>query len=93
MFVIFYGLDWVATVPPTIVLCRNYFGNRSPVVFGWVFASHQLGAAVAAAGAGWLRDLQGNYDMAFYLAGGLCFVAAACVGKIRKAQVRATCNV
>ena len=43
VFVIFYGLDWVATVPPTIVLCRNYFGTRSPVVFGWVFASHQLG--------------------------------------------------
>ena len=56
VFVIFYGLDWVATVPPTIVLCRNYFGARSPVVFGWVFASHQLGAAIAAAGAGWLRD-------------------------------------
>ena len=52
VFVIFYGLDWVATVPPTIVLCRNYFGARTPVVFGWVFASHQLGAAVAAAGAG-----------------------------------------
>ncbi len=69
VFVIFYGLDWVATVPPTIVLCRNYFGARTPVVFGWVFASHQLGAAIAAAGAGWLRDLQGNYDMAFYLAG------------------------
>ncbi len=89
VFVIFYGLDWVATVPPTIVLCRNYFGSRSPVVFGWVFASHQLGAAVAAAGAGWLRDLQGGYDMAFYLAGALCFVAAALCGKIRKAQVRA----
>jgi MFS family permease len=89
VFVIFYGLDWVATVPPTIVLCRNYFGTRSPIVFGWVFASHQLGAAVAAAGAGWLRDLQGGYDTAFYLAGGLCFVAAALCGKIRNAQVRA----
>ena len=89
VFVIFYGLDWVATVPPTIVLCRNYFGTRSPVVFGWVFASHQLGAAIAAAGAGRLRDLQGNYDMAFYLAAGLCFVAAVLCGQIRKAQVRA----
>ena len=77
VFVIFYGLDWVATVPPTIVLCRNYFGARAPVVFGWVFASHQLGAAVAAAGAGWIRDLQGGYDLAFYLAAGLCAVAAA----------------
>lgn len=76
VFVIFYGLDWVATVPPTIVLCRHYFGSRSPVVFGWVFASHQIGAAIAAAGAGKLRDLQGNYDAAFYTAAGLCMVAA-----------------
>jgi sugar phosphate permease len=87
VFVIFYGLDWVATVPPTIVLCRNYFGARTPVVFGWVFASHQLGAAIAAAGAGRLRDLQGNYDMAFYLAAGLCFVAVILCANVRKAQV------
>ncbi|PRC43250.1 hypothetical protein C6A85_000000106325, partial [Mycobacterium sp. ITM-2017-0098] len=53
-----------------------YFGAQTPIVFGWVFASHQLGAAVAAAGAGWLRDLQGDYDLAFYLAAGLCGVAA-----------------
>jgi sugar phosphate permease len=87
VFVIFYGLDWVATVPPTIVLCRNYFGTRTPVVFGWVFASHQLGAAIAAAGAGWLRDLQGGYDMAFYLAAALCFIAALLCANVRKAQV------
>jgi MFS family permease len=89
VFVIFYGLDWVATVPPTIVLCRNYFGARSPVVFGWVFASHQLGAAIAAAGAGRLRDLQGNYDMAFYLAAGLCFAAVILCANVRKVQVSA----
>ncbi len=87
VFVIFYGLDWVATVPPTIVLCRNYFGARSPIVFGWVFASHQLGAAIAAAGAGRLRDQQGNYDMAFYLAAGLCFVAVVLCANVRKVQV------
>lgn len=87
VFVIFYGLDWVATVPPTIVLCRRYFGARTPVVFGWVFASHQLGAAVAAAGAGWLRDLQGGYDLAFYLASGLCVVAALLCLSVRKQQV------
>jgi MFS family permease len=86
VFVIFYGLDWVATVPPTIVLCRGYFGARTPVVFGWVFASHQLGAAVAAAGAGWLRDVQGNYNLAFYLASGLCGVAAILCLNVRKAQ-------
>jgi MFS family permease len=90
VFIIFYGLDWVATVPPTIVLCRNYFGTRSPVVFGWVFASHQLGAAVAAAGAGWLRDLQGTYDLAFYLAAGLCAVAAILCLNVRKVQVSST---
>jgi len=84
VFVIFYGLDWVATVPPTIVLCRRYFGERTPVVFGWVFASHQVGAAVAAAGAGWLRDLEGDYDLAFYLASGLCAVAALLCLSIRK---------
>ncbi|WP_082965018.1 MFS transporter [Mycobacterium sp. ACS1612] len=87
VFVIFYGLDWVATVPPTIVLCRQYFGARTPVVFGWVFASHQLGAAVAAAAAGWLRDQQGTYDMAFHLAACLCFVAAVLCFSVRKAQV------
>lgn len=89
VFVIFYGLDWVATVPPTIVLCRGYFGARTPVVFGWVFASHQLGAAVAAAGAGWLRDLRGDYDLAFYLASGLCVVAALLCLSVRKQQVSA----
>ena len=89
VFVIFYGLDWVATVPPTIVLCRNYFGARTPVVFGWVFASHQLGAAIAAGGAGWLRDLQGDYDTAFYLAAGLCFVASLLCANVRKVQVNA----
>ncbi len=87
VFVIFYGLDWVATVPPTIVLCREYFGARTPVVFGWVFASHQLGAAVAAAGAGWIRDLQGNYDLAFYLAAGLCLIAAGLCGAVRRTRI------
>jgi predicted MFS family arabinose efflux permease len=87
VFVIFYGLDWVATVPPTIVLCRHYLGTRTPVVFGWVIASHQLGAAIAAAGAGKLRDLQGGYDLAFYLAAGLCLVGAGLCANVRKAQV------
>ncbi|WP_325096691.1 MFS transporter [Mycolicibacterium vinylchloridicum] len=84
VFIIFYGLDWVATVPPTIVLCREYFGARSPVVFGWVFAAHQVGAAVAAAGAGRLRDLQGTYDLAFHLAAGLCAVAALLCWRVRR---------
>ncbi|KMO70561.1 MFS transporter [Mycolicibacterium chlorophenolicum] len=87
VFIIFYGLDWVATVPPTIALCRSYFGDNTPVVFGWIFASHQLGAAVAAAGAGWLRDMKGNYTLAFHLAAGLCLLAAVmCTAVRRKAQ-------
>ncbi len=76
VFVIFYGLDWVSTVPPTIALCRQRFGAAGPVVFGWVFAAHQLGAAVAASGAGFIRDSTGTYSLAFYVAGGLCLLAA-----------------
>ncbi|RZS44131.1 sugar phosphate permease [Herbihabitans rhizosphaerae] len=76
VFVIFYGLDWIATVPPTVALCRDRFGMSGPIVFGWVFASHQVGAALAAVGAGGIRDAHGNYDLAWYLAGGLCLIAA-----------------
>ena len=70
VFIVFYGLDWVATVPPTLALCREHFGARAPVVFGWVFASHQLGSAVAAFGGGVIRDVTGSYDLAWFLAGG-----------------------
>ncbi|MFD0890754.1 MFS transporter, partial [Streptosporangium algeriense] len=76
VFIIFYGLDWVATVPPTVALCRQVYGADAPVVFGWVFASHQVGAAVAAVGAGLTRDLSGAYDLAWYVAGALCLIAA-----------------
>jgi predicted MFS family arabinose efflux permease len=76
VFVVFYGLDWVATVPPTVALCRELYGDSGTVVFGWVFASHQIGAAIAAAGAGAARDLTGTYTMAWLSAGALCVVAA-----------------
>jgi MFS family permease len=76
VFIIFYGLDWIATVPPTVALCRDRFGMNGPIVFGWVFASHQIGAAIAALGAGTIRDTMGDYQLAFYLAGGLCVLAA-----------------
>ncbi|MFG3615111.1 MFS transporter [Nocardia sp. NPDC047654] len=85
VFIIFYGLDWVATVPPTVVLCRELFGADGPVAFGWVFAAHQIGSAVAATGAGVIRDLQGSYDLAWYLAGGLCGAAAVMSAVIRRA--------
>ena len=76
VFIVFYGLDWVATVPPTLALCREHFGSRAPIVFGWVFASHQLGSAFAAFGGGVIRDVTGSYDLAWVLAGGLCLAAA-----------------
>lgn len=76
VFIIFYGLDWVATVPPTVALCRQIYGSEGAVVFGWVFASHQVGAAVAAVGAGLTRDHFGAYDLAWYAAGFLCLIAA-----------------
>jgi MFS family permease len=76
VFIVFYGLDWIATVPPTVALCRERFGASGPVVFGWVFASHQAGAALAAVGAGAIRDSLGDYRVAFFLAGALCVVAA-----------------
>ena len=84
VFIVFYGLDWIATVPPTVALCRNRFGESGPVVFGWVFASHQVGAAIAAVGAGAIRDVRGSYDVAWFLAGGLCVVAALLSIAIRR---------
>ena len=81
VFIVFYGLDWVATVPPTIALCRRHFGvARSGVVFGWVFAAHMVGAGVAASYAGWVRQGTGDYFTAWLTAGGLClFAAMACL--------------
>ncbi|WP_328465598.1 MFS transporter [Actinoplanes sp. NBC_00393] len=76
VFILFYGLDWVATVPPTVTLCREYFGERGPIVFGWVFASHQFGAAVAATSAGLVRDQFGAYTWAWYGAGALAILAS-----------------
>ncbi|WP_028933589.1 MFS transporter [Pseudonocardia spinosispora] len=83
-FIVFYGLDWVATVPPTVALARQHFGDDGPIVFGWVFASHQVGAAIAASGAGLIRDHTGSYSLAWYLAGGLCALAAVCSLCIRR---------
>jgi predicted MFS family arabinose efflux permease len=75
VFIVFYGLDWVATVPPTVALCRELFGKDAMVVFGWVFASHQIGAALAASAAGLVRTELGSYDLAWLGAGALCVVA------------------
>lgn len=76
IFVVVYGLDWVATVPPTVALCREYYGERAGIVFGWVFASHQVGAAVASTVAGLVRDEFGDYAYAWIGGAILCVIAA-----------------
>ena len=74
---VFYGLDWVATVPPTVALCREAFGSeRAGVVFAWVFAAHQVGAAFAAWGAGASRSAFDSYLPAFLVAGSLGIAGA-----------------
>ena len=85
-FIVFYGLDWVATVPPTVALSAQVFGRQQgTVVFGWIFASHQFGAAMAAFAAGALRTWLGDYQVTFVLAGLLCLVACGLVIRIRPA--------
>lgn len=76
LFVVVYGLDWVATVPPVVVLCRRIYGSRGTIVFGWVFAAHQLGAAAAAFAAGVVRDTLGSYTYAWLGGAALCGIAA-----------------
>jgi predicted MFS family arabinose efflux permease len=78
LFAMFYGLDWIATVPPTVRLTAQRFGpERANLVFGWIFAGHQLGAGLAAFGAGLSRTVLLSYLPAFFAAGALCIVAAA----------------
>jgi MFS family permease len=84
IFIVIYGLDWVATVPPTAALCREIFGERGTIVFGWVFASHQLGAAAAALGAGVIRDVFGEYTYAWWGGAALCLVAAVLSITVRR---------
>jgi predicted MFS family arabinose efflux permease len=82
-FVVIYGLDWVATVPPTVALCRELFGASGTVVFGWVFASHQVGAAIASVAAGFARDQTGTYTSSWLAAALLCVVAAVLSVRVR----------
>jgi len=87
LFIVFYGLDWVATVPPTVALAADTFGKRNVgVVYGWIFASHQLGAAGAAFGAGAVRTFFGDYQVAFMTSGLLCLLAAGLVIRIGGAR-------
>ncbi|MGH7122865.1 MAG: MFS transporter [Stellaceae bacterium] len=87
LFALFYGLDWIATVPPTVKLAAGTFGRaKAGLMFGWVFAAHQVGAAVAAFGAGLTRSELSTYLPAFYTAGTACLVAALLAISIRKAR-------
>jgi sugar phosphate permease len=75
-FAVFYGLDWIATVPPTVRLTGEAFGRENTgVVYGWIGASHQIGASLAAFGAGTIRTVLGDYQLAFWIAGCLCVLA------------------
>src|SRR5438132_1618207 len=83
LFIVFYGLDWVATVPPTVQLARKLFGQQNfTIVYGWIFAAHQLGAASIAFAAGAVRTFFGDYQLAFMSSGLLCLIAAGLVLRI-----------
>lgn len=95
LFAAFYGLDWIATVPPTVRLAEQAFGKENAaVMFGWIAAAHQIGAALAAWGAGFLRTETASYTSAFLTSGLLCLVAAGMVlfigNEKRKAVTRVT---
>jgi MFS family permease len=80
IFAVFYGLDWIATVPPTLALAAQAFGRgRAAIMFGWIMAAHQIGASSAAYLAGWFRTREGNYDNAFLVSGLLCMATAFAV--------------
>jgi MFS family permease len=89
-FAVFYGLDWIATVPPTVKLAATSFGReQAPLVFGWIFTAHQVGAAIAALGAGVTHDLIGTYLPAFFTGGVLCVLAAGAALAVRPARTPA----
>jgi MFS family permease len=92
VFAVFYGLDWVATVPPTVKLTSAHYGSNANMVFGWVFAGHQLGAACAAYGAGFTRTTYDSYLPAFFTAGALCVIAAVAM-VIRRGEPRSSATV
>ena len=87
VFAVFFGLDFVATVPPTVRLCAQHFGTtKAPIVFGWAFASHQLGSAFAAFATGLSRDALATYLPAFFAAGLACILATLAISTLRKAR-------
>ena len=84
-FALFYGLDWIATVPPTFALTNAVFGRRdAPVMMSWIYAAHQVGGAIAAVGAGAVRGLTGSYLLAFLTSGLACLLASLLVLRIAR---------
>ena len=89
VFAVWYGLDWIATVPPTLRLATDAFGaERAPIMFGWIAAGHQVGAALTAFGAGWIRTTLGDYHLAFWSSGALCLLAAALALQVGRRPAR-----
>jgi len=83
IFAVFYGLDWVATGPATFALTNEVFGRRdTPVILSWIFAAHQVGGALAAVGAGAMRDMSGSYFLAFVISGITCLAASLLVLRV-----------
>jgi MFS family permease len=90
LFAAFYGLDWVATVPPTVALTTEVFGKRdAPVIVSWIFCGHQIGGAAAALGAGIMRTGTGSYMSAFVASGAACLIASLLVLRIARKPVLA----
>lgn len=86
-FAVFYGLDWIATVPPTIRLASDFFGKeRGAIIYGWVFAAHQVGSGVAAFLGGYFYEIYHSYTISFISAGALCIVATLFVLSVKRKQ-------
>ncbi|WP_342671118.1 MFS transporter [Paenibacillus borealis] len=85
IFSVFYGLDWIATVPPTVKITSDLFGReQAGMVFGWILVAHQIGASTATYGAGLMRQWLGSYSVPFVTAGFLCLFAAIMAMRIVK---------
>jgi predicted MFS family arabinose efflux permease len=85
IFAVFYGLDWVATVPPTMTLTNEGFGKQdAPVIVSWIVCGHQIGGALAAPGGGVIRNATGSYLMAFVASGAACLIASLLVPRIAR---------
>src|SRR5690606_24380259 len=85
LFAVFYGLDWIATVPPTVRLATDFFGKTNgAIIYGWVFAAHQIGSGVAAYLGGYFYEVFGSYAISFFSAGVLCIVATLFVLSVKK---------